>query len=727
MLEFPRCVIEDKESELIRGMSTFHHKARIVFVCSALLSSRPALAQFTQQGPKLVGTGAVGATQGASVSLSADGATALVGGPSDNNNAGAAWVWTRSGGAWTQQGLKLVGSGAADPAYQGYSVSLSGDGTTVLVGGPTDNSNAGAVWVWTRSGGAWTQQGLKLVGSGASGPAYQGSSVSLSADGNTALVGGFGDNSNAGAAWVWTRSGGAWTQQGLKLVGSGAAGAASQGISVSLSADGNTALVGGQTDNNPAVGAVWVWTRSGSTWTQQGPKLVGSGAVGPAYQGTSVSLSADGHTAVVGGFGDNSFAGAAWVWTRSGSTWVQQGPKLVGSGAVGHASQGYCVSVSGDGTTALVGGYTDNTTAGAVWVWTTSGGVWTQQGPRLVGSGAVGKADQGTSVSLSADGDTALVGGVADNNGVGAAWVFRAFPSPVSPLPDMDGDGTSDLAVWRGSTGQWTWLTTVSGFDSGTAGSQQWGNQSLGDIPRTGDIDGDGIADLIVWRASTGTWYWLTSSSGFHNGGQQQWGTPGDMPLVADIDGDRKVDLAVWRPSTGTWYWLTSSSGYSYAAQGQKQWGNQTFGDVPLLGNFDGDGKADLAVWRASTDTWYWLTSASGYSYAAAGSQQWGNANLGDVPLLADFDGDGVADLAVWRASTGTWYWLTSSSGYRYAAARAVQWGNASLGDTPIVGDLDGDGLTDLTVWRASTGTWFWLTSSSGYSYAAQRQKQWGG
>jgi len=85
----------------------------------------------------------------------------------------------------------------------------------------------------------------------------------------------------------------------------------------------------------------------------------------------------------------------------------------------------------------------------------------------------------------------------------------------MSPLPDMDGDGTSDLAVWQGSTGRWTWLTTASGFDSRTAGSQQWGNQSLGDVPRTGDIDGDGIADLIVWRASTGTWFWLTSSSGY--------------------------------------------------------------------------------------------------------------------------------------------------------------------------------------------------------------------
>src|SRR6185436_8097725 len=122
-----------------------------------------------------------------------------------------------------------------------------------------------------------------------------------------------------GAAWVWTRSGGVWTQQGNKLVGSGAVGNANQGHSVSLSGDGNTAIVGGFADNfigdDGPVGAVWVWARSGGAWTQQGNKLVGSGALGSARQGWSVSLSADGNTAIVGGLGNNNFVGAAWVFT----------------------------------------------------------------------------------------------------------------------------------------------------------------------------------------------------------------------------------------------------------------------------------------------------------------------------------------------------------------------------------------------------------------------------
>jgi hypothetical protein len=203
----------------------------IAVVCATLLSSTPALAQFSQQGPKLVGSGATGSPGHAkSVALSADGNTAILGGFGDNFNLGAVWVLTRSGGVWTQQGPKLVGSGAVGgppsnfAVFQGEAVALSADGNTAIVGGDGDDANAGAAWVWTRSGNVWTQQGPKLVGSDAVGKARQGYSVSLSADGNTAIVGGFQDNTSAGsvgAAWVWARSGGVWTQQGPKPVGSG--------------------------------------------------------------------------------------------------------------------------------------------------------------------------------------------------------------------------------------------------------------------------------------------------------------------------------------------------------------------------------------------------------------------------------------------------------------------------------------------------------------------------
>ena len=398
--------------------------ALVLISATLLFSSQLALAQFSQQGSKLVGTAVVGlAEQGWSVALSADSNTAIVGGLADNRITGAAWVFTRSGAVWTQQGSKLVGTGAVGADGQGFSVALSDDGNTAIVGGPFDNSYVGASWVFTRSGGVWTQQGNKLVGTGAVGNARQGVSVALSADGNTAIVGGPGNNTDTGAAWVFTRSGGVWIQQGNKLVGTGAVGNAGHGFSVALSNDGNTAIVGGLADN-AGTGAAWIFTRSGGVWTQQGNKLVGTDAMGSARQGHSVALSADGNTAIVGGPADNANAGAAWVYNRSGGVWTQQGGKLVGTGAVGSATQGASVTLSGDGNTAIVGGPFDNSDIGAAWVYTRSGGVWNQQGNKLVGSDVRGGARQGHSVALSAGGNTTIVGGLADDRMTGAAWVY---------------------------------------------------------------------------------------------------------------------------------------------------------------------------------------------------------------------------------------------------------------------------------------------------------------
>jgi hypothetical protein len=411
-----------------------------VMVFMLLVATDAANAQWSQQGSKLVGTQGLYPTQGSSVSLSADGNTAIVGGPYDydanQHPVGAAWVFTRSCGVWSQQGSKLVGTGGSVfGAIQGISVSLSADGNTAIVGGSNDNGHKGAVWVFTRTGGVWSQQGSKLVGTGAVGTADQGASVSLSSDGNTAIVGGSYDDSvnirevvrHQGAAWIFVRANGVWTQQGSKLVGTGVDGAARQGTSVSISSDGNTAIVGGPDDDGS--GAAWIFTRSGGLWIQQGTKLVGTGAVGAADQGASVSLSSDGNTAVVGGWRDNEGAGAAWVFTRTNGTWSQQGSKLVGTG--GSASgQGYSVSLSADGNTAIVGGPRDNLgehhAEGAAWVFTRSGGVWSQQGSKLVGTGGVAPflPWQGWSVSLSADGRTAIVGGPGDDSNMGAAWIF---------------------------------------------------------------------------------------------------------------------------------------------------------------------------------------------------------------------------------------------------------------------------------------------------------------
>jgi hypothetical protein len=355
-------------------------------------------------------TSVPGTLQGSSVSLSGDGSTAIVGGPSDNAGTGAVWVYTRAGGTWSQQ-AKLVGTViAAGAAAEGSSVSLSGDGNTAIVGRPGDSS----AWVYTRAGGAWSREAELIA------PGGESLSVSLSGDGNTAIVGRPGEGA-VGAAYVFARSGAAWSQQ-AKLVGTGAIGplSAFQGFSVSISADGNTAIVGGSTDNNE-LGAAWVFTRASGMWSQQA-KLVGTGAVSPAEQGYAVSLSSDGNTAIVGGPLDNGAAGAAWVFTRASGMWSQQA-QLTGTGAVNIAEQGASVSLSGDGNIAIVGGPDESGGAGATWVFVRSRAAWSQQA-KLVGTGAVGVARQGISVSLSGDGSTVVVGGPEDSSNAGAAWVY---------------------------------------------------------------------------------------------------------------------------------------------------------------------------------------------------------------------------------------------------------------------------------------------------------------
>ena len=382
-------------------------------------------AQFTQQGSKIVGSGGdANSFQGGSVAISSDGNTAVVGGIYDNSQQGAVWVFTRNAGVWTQQGTKLVGTGGAgDFVYQGYSVAVSSDGNTLIESGWRDNTDTGAVWIFTRNAGVWTQQGSKLVGSGAvGGQILQGTSVALSSDGNTALVGGSGDN-GAGAVWVFTRSGDTWTQHGSKLVGTGGVGPTNQGASLAISADGTTFVTGATVDNG-YLGAVWVFTLNGSDWVQQGTKLVGSESIDASQQGSSVAISSDGNTVITGGPGDFLNEGAAWIFGRSGGVWAQQGPKLYAEGSTSPILVGKSVAITPDGNTAVVSSPGANGSVGKVWIFIRNAGVWTKEESPLVGTEAVGAARQGWSVAISSDA-TIIESGPFDNSGAGAAWFFH--------------------------------------------------------------------------------------------------------------------------------------------------------------------------------------------------------------------------------------------------------------------------------------------------------------
>jgi len=242
---------------------------------------------------------------------------------------------------------------------------------------------------------------------------------------------------------------------------------------------------------------------------------------------------------------------------------------------------------------------------------------------------------------------------IVDNDGA-VNTARRSLPTPA--VADFDGDGRSDLAVFRPSTGVW-WVRGIASVHFG----------QNGDIPVAGDYNGDGRTDMAVFRPSTGKWY--------IQGLAPIWyGQNGDIPVAGDYNGDGRTDLAVFRPSNGTWY----VRGIQAMPFGQN-------GDIPVTGDYNGDGRTDLAVFRPSTGTWY---------IRGVGTKPFGQ--YGDIPVTGDFNADGISDVTVFRPSTGMWY-----------SGGILTLGYGGPGDVPVALDYNGDGRTEIAVWRPSTGTWW--------------------
>ncbi len=229
-----------------------------------------------------------------------------------------------------QQGPAMSPGDMSGQANFGAAISVSSDGNTALIGGFYNGEGPGAAWVYVRSGITWSEQ-TKLAGSSEIGLGEFGQYVALSADGNTAVVAASKDSSGAGAVWFFTRSGTTWSAFGSKTKQPGTAESGAFGCSVALSGDGKTSLIGACSAKN-GVGSAWVFTRGASSFTVQGSALPSVGEVGKGLFGSNDALSSDGNTALVSAINDNSEHGAFWTFTRSGTTWTALGSKVTAIG-----------------------------------------------------------------------------------------------------------------------------------------------------------------------------------------------------------------------------------------------------------------------------------------------------------------------------------------------------------------------------------------------------------
>jgi hypothetical protein len=644
---------------------------------------------FIQQQKLTASDGATDDEFGYSVSLSSDGNTALIGAESaavgGNSRQGAAYVFVRSGGVWSQQ-QKLTASDGTSYDYFGNSVSISADGSTALSGAHFADVGvqgySGAAYVFVRSGGVWSQQ-QKLTASDVDGYSF-GDSVSLSGDGSTAVIGAsyalIGGNIYQGAAYVFVRNGGTWSPQ-EKLIASVGASYDYFGNSVSMSADGSTALIGAGNatiGSNTDQGAAYVFVRSGETWSQQQQLVASDGGVMDQF-GSSVSLNSNGSVALIGAYGasidGNASQGAAYVFAVSGGVWSQQQKLTASDGATGDWF-GWSVSLSGDGSTALIGAFKaaigGNYLRGAAYVFVGSGGVWSQQ-QKLIASDGVGGDAFGYSVTINGDGKTALIGAdwakIGYHDIQGAAYAFTTESSAETSLAA----GFIGSGLWVYKTGSATWAqvsainpdnmiysgSTLYG-DFGTSGLWKWSgtawSQLTGANPENMAISG---SELYGDFGTSGLWKWSGTAWS-----QLTGANPENMAISGtELYGDFGTS-GLWKWNGTAWNQLTGGNPENMAISG-----SVFYGDFGTSG-----------LWKWSGTAWSQLTGANPE-----------NMVVSETTLYVDF---GALGLYQWNGTA--WSQLTGGNPENMAVSGSV-----------LYGDFGTSGL-----WKWSGTAWSQLTGA---------------
>jgi uncharacterized delta-60 repeat protein len=304
---------------------------------------------------------------------------------------------------------------------------------------------------------------------------------------------------------------------------------------------------------------------------------------------------------------------------------------------------------------------------------------------------AISNVGAAGSVVVQADDKVLVAGSFGPSATMARKWpkvlarlkVNGALDEPAVAKADFSGDLSTDISVFRPSTGQWFVRSATAGYSVVT-----WGVATDKIVPA--DYDGDGKTDYAIFRETESNWYIINSADSTIT--INTWGVVGDVPLGANYDDDRKADRMIYRPSESNWYLLSSK----YGIRPTVQYG--AIGDKPVIGDFDGDNLTDLTTFRPTGSTWRALLTSSGTVLTS----QWGQS--GDILTPGDYDGDRVTDFAIFRPSTNEWFHRTSSNP---GGLMIRVWGVD--GDIPVPGDYDGDRVADRAIYRASTKTWYVL------------------